>query len=302
MSDDPVVVWGGTGERPEYRQHGGRAKVGKCVVEGCDRWRGTNPTLCDLHEDRERRGMPLTAEHDAVGVRPSGYGTYGVVIATDTAVLCYECGGWFRMITAGHLRSKHGGMTQDEYRDRHGLPRRVGLCCGEYAQAHRDKVDRMEAEIGFLTAAREMITEAEAIANARPRRPTSPAGKAARAAGLRRASQERAAVRVCRECGAPIPEGLQWRKTTYCSAVCAAQPKRRAQLRRSAVRAGEPVDFVRGEGSGARLTAEAVAYRLGVTAGALEYRLRVGRLPAHDGRTGGEPWWWESTIERVEEP
>lgn len=257
--------------------------------------------MCDLHEDRERRGMPLIAEHDAVGVRPSGYGTYGVVIATDTAVLCYECGGWYRMITAGHLRSKHG-MTQDEYRDRHGLPRRVGLCCGEYAQAHRDKVDRMEAEIGFLTAAREMITEAAAIANARPRRPTSPAGKAARAAGLRRASQERAAVRVCRECGAPIPEGLQWRKTTYCSAVCAAQPKRRAQLRRSAVRAGEPVDFVRGEGSGARLTAEAVAYRLGVTAGALEYRLRVGRLPAHDGRTGGEPWWWESTIERVEEP
>ena len=50
------------------------------------------------------------------------------------------------------------------------------------------------------------------------------------------------------------------------------------------------------------MTAEAVAYRLGVTAGALEYRLRVGRLPAHDGRTGGEPWWWESTIERVEEP
>ncbi len=250
MSDDPVVVWGGTGERPEYRQHGGRSKVGKCVVEGCDRWRGTNPTLCDLHEDRERRGMPLIAEHDAVGVRPSGYGTYGVVIATDTAVLCYECGGWYRMITAGHLRSKHG-MTQDEYRDRHGLAPQGGVVLREYAQAHWDKVDRMEAEIGFLTAAREMITEAAAIANARPRRPTSPAGKAARAAGLRRASQERAAVRVCRECGAPIPEGLQWRKTTYCSAVCAAQPKRRAQLRRSAVRPGSRSTSSVGRGRGA---------------------------------------------------
>lgn len=273
---------------------GGHAHLTACAIEGCERVR-KGRLLCALHAARIRAGRPLIADHEAVGQRPSGFGLYGVVIADEQSILCHECGRAFRMITAGHLRTH--GLTPEEYRLRHGLARRVGLCCGEYAEAHRAKVARLEEEQGFVTAGTERVKRLGRVGSEAARLAvTSDAGKAARAAGLRRAAAERGTVRACHECGALMPSGPQWRKAVYCSTTCGDQSRRRAAWRRAAKRAGEPLTFVRTPGDGARLSPEAVAHRLGIKPSSIRKRVLKGTLPLHDGRTDGEPWWWETTV------
>lgn len=40
----------------------------------------------------------------------------------------------------------------------------------------------------------------------------------------------------------------------------------------------------------------AVAARAGVVVSTLRRYASQGRMPAPDGRVGGSPWWWDTTI------
>lgn len=293
MSDRPLILWASRDDdQPKRKRKTGRARVEECMIVGCTRVR-RGQGLCHLHERRKADGKPLIADHEDVGVRRSGYGIYGVIIATDDAILCYECGRWFRMITHGHLQRAHG-MNQDEYRQRHGLPWRAGLCCGEYAEAGRARNARLERERGFYAEATERLRAAP-----RPQG-TARASAAGRAAWAKTAAEWRREGRKCRECGGPMPTDPSWRFAKYCSTECVGQVRRRARHLTDARRHGESLDFQRREGTGRQLTREAVAAAVGLSAVTVHARVRQGTFPIHDGRRGGEPWWWESSLVGVE--
>lgn len=86
------------------------------------------------------------------------------------------------------------------------------------------------------------------------------------------------------------------RHLRVCSQECAQAAHRAAAWRRSAERAGEPMDFQRIPGSGSRLTADQIEAQRGMAARSWARGVYAGRYPVHDGRTAGEPWWWESSI------
>lgn len=64
------------------------------------------------------------------------------------AITCLECGKPFQMITGKHLQLIHG-MSQDEYRDRWGIPRSVGLATKAVKDSRRKILKRL-VESGAL--------------------------------------------------------------------------------------------------------------------------------------------------------
>lgn len=54
-----------------------------------------------------------------------GHGRYGQLDEDSDGLLCHECGGRYRSLGA-HAYGSHG-MTADEYRAAHGIPRRISL-------------------------------------------------------------------------------------------------------------------------------------------------------------------------------
>lgn len=58
-----------------------------------------------------------------------GYGRYGYLDGDDERVLCHECGNTFVSVAA-HANLAHG-MSADEYRSAHGIPRRAALVAPE---------------------------------------------------------------------------------------------------------------------------------------------------------------------------
>lgn len=59
----------------------------------------------------------------------SGFGRYGYLDGDDERVMCHECGNTFVSVAA-HANLAHG-MSADEYRSAHGIPRRVALVAPE---------------------------------------------------------------------------------------------------------------------------------------------------------------------------
>lgn len=293
MTEPPVLVWGNLPQRGQPRR-AGAAHLDQCAIVGCDRIR--EGMLCPLHTQRWRRAAPLIADADQVGLRESGFGVFGIILADEDGVLCYECGRWMRLLTAGHLATHN--LTQDDYRTKHGLPRRAGLCATSYSAARRTII---EAQPGLIDAAAERLRalqpEAarlarEAIANGR----VTAAGKAARADALREVARASATGKTCPVCGDPMPSGAKHRKLRVCSDECESTAKRAGAHRRAARDAGEPLSFQRREGTGRQLSFDDIAALLHRSPEAIRARLRVGTLPPHDGRRDGARWWWESSI------
>jgi hypothetical protein len=245
--------------------------------------------MCTLHAARAKEGKPLHPDHERVG-EPSGFGLYGVVTRTDTTVLCHECGREFRALVQ-HLRQAHS-LTVAAYRRQHGLAENDPLWC-------QDSLDAIS-----VTSRRQIGTPAwrrfEAGRDATHDDSLRRAATTPRRAGaLRRhadrlSDRARTITRTCRWCDTPLDP--RNRNTTTCSPACARLGKTFAAGRRSARIAGEPHDFQRGDGTGAKLTEQQAAARMGLTLAAFRARVRRGAASAHDGRTNAVKWWWESTV------
>lgn len=56
---------------------------------------------------------------------PDGHGRYGYIDGDHTRLLCHECGEYFQSL-GSHAAIAHG-MTADEYREEHSIPRHIPL-------------------------------------------------------------------------------------------------------------------------------------------------------------------------------
>lgn len=110
------------------QDHSHPARGHQCRAAGCDR-EAWATGLCLMHY-KQARGRGLDARR--VG-EPDGYGRYGVLDEEAGRVLCHECGRRLNALGT-HLHKIHG-MTADEYRDAHGLPRTLPLTAARVSEA-----------------------------------------------------------------------------------------------------------------------------------------------------------------------
>lgn len=68
---------------------------------------------------------------------------------SGSTIECLECGRHFKMITGKHLQQVHD-ITQDEYREKWGIPRTLGLAIAALKEVKRDQALKMHAD-GVLT-------------------------------------------------------------------------------------------------------------------------------------------------------
>lgn len=95
-------------------------------------------------------------------------------VSGDT-IQCLECGRHFKMITGKHLQQMHD-ITQDEYREKWGIPRTLGLAIAALKEVKRDQALKMHAD-GVLT-----VDHLPSASDPRTRRPTNQRAKASRKA------------------------------------------------------------------------------------------------------------------------
>lgn len=88
-----------------------------------DREAVTRVGRCTRCHNRYRKGLPRLVSLRQVG-EPDGHGLYGILDVDEDTVLCHECGR--RMQRLGRHLVVHG-MTIAEYREAHGLPRKLAL-------------------------------------------------------------------------------------------------------------------------------------------------------------------------------
>ena len=155
-----------------------------------------------MHYKRHRlRGLPLPTGSEPTVGDPDGYGRYGVMERQELAALCHECGGWFASVGT-HARHAHG-MTADEYRAAHGLPRTQPLTS---LALSREISEAASSRVGSeawrrLEAARDPQAAADARDIAAPSAAGTRAGRAARGMDGRLPAR-RAEVKTCPHCGA----------------------------------------------------------------------------------------------------
>jgi predicted transcriptional regulator len=81
-------------------------------------------------------GAPLSAEDGAAAEDRDP-----MRAIKDKSVTCLECGKTFSIITKRHL-AMHG-MTTEEYRAKHGYPKKMPLACKALVRARRAKMKEM---------------------------------------------------------------------------------------------------------------------------------------------------------------
>ncbi|WP_295804967.1 MucR family transcriptional regulator [uncultured Corynebacterium sp.] len=66
-----------------------------------------------------------------------GHGRYGIIDGDDERILCHECGRMYKSLAA-HAQMAHG-MTAEEYRTAHGIPKRIALVSPEVSAKQSEK-------------------------------------------------------------------------------------------------------------------------------------------------------------------
>lgn len=213
-----------------------RADLEPCTVPDCGKPRAGRG-LCTLHHHRLMRGLPLIAEHEQVGQRPSGFGIFGVVTRDEHGILCNECGVWLGGL-AFHLRFAHE-MSTREYREMHGLPRKVGLVSlGASARIRSTSSDRIESNPqawARFTAVRDSPEHHQRAVDAAREAGVSPAGRAVLAEKLRE-RRRGDGLRTCTVCGEEFAVTPASRYRQTCSDACVLAAKSAANARRIARR------------------------------------------------------------------
>lgn len=203
-----------------------------CAAPGCER-AAVAKGLCMRHYKRQWQGKPLVDDRPAVG-SPSGFGRYGIFEDAGDVALCHECGRWVAGVGT-HAVGAHG-LRAAEYRERHGLPRGLGLVSTAVREAMSARSRARVGEAGWkafeeardpVAAARARDAEAYSAA-ARHREPE------AQLAGTRAGRRPR--VVACTVCGAtwcPLPGGYTKKRCSpACSSAHAAAVGREVQARR----------------------------------------------------------------------
>lgn len=60
----------------------------------------------------------------------------------EKSIVCMECGKVFKILTKRHLASH--GLTPDEYKEKHGIPKKASLVCKGLARERRKKMTDMK--------------------------------------------------------------------------------------------------------------------------------------------------------------
>lgn len=66
-----------------------------------------------------------------------GYGQYGIIDGDDERILCHECGRMYKSLAA-HAQMAHG-MTAEDYRAAHGIPKRIALVSPKVSAKRSEK-------------------------------------------------------------------------------------------------------------------------------------------------------------------
>lgn len=191
-----------------------------CTVGSCGS-RALAKGLCRLHYSRGRRQRPMTdPDIDRLG-DPDGYGRYGSIDVVHDLLLCHECGRSFAHLGL-HAWRGHG-VSADDYRERHGLPRRTGLVApGTRATIVAKATARMGTPAGrAFVDSRDPAAATRARIKERPR----PAVSATAAETARRNGRGARKPRIitcplCKATFCPLPGGYRRR---FCSRSCASR-------------------------------------------------------------------------------
>lgn len=60
----------------------------------------------------------------------------------EKSIVCMECGKVFKILTKRHLASH--GLTPEEYKEKHGIPKKSSLVCKGLARERRKKMTDMK--------------------------------------------------------------------------------------------------------------------------------------------------------------
>lgn len=160
---------------------------------------------------------------------PDGFGHFGIVDSDPEGVLCHECGRRFAHLGL-HAWRGHG-ITADQYRERHGLPRK-GLVADTIREAVVANARRTLADKPAFVAARDPVRASRA--QRRGEGAISPAGleairdTARRLRGLRR----HGIVVACEWCGVQFCPLLAPGKRRFCTKACASRHNRASRAAR----------------------------------------------------------------------
>lgn len=144
-------------------------------------------------------------------------------------IQCLECNKWFAFL-GNHLRRAHG-LSNDEYRERYALPAMTPLAGQAYRRAHREKLQRMQAD-GTIDYLHLPAATEKAAAAAKPKIGVAKIQHANLIAQLRPGDHHK----LTRAANAPMVETLI--TNARCSNCGARQrpPLRQAHFRRSYTR------------------------------------------------------------------
>ena len=183
------------------------------LCQGCGERPKVAKDLCLRCYKRRARGLPPTDPNlERLGL-PDGHGHFGVLDEDDSGLLCHECGSR-QPYLGNHVAMAHG-MTADQYRAAHGLPRGRGLIDSRVREAYSK---RSSAQLGTAAWKRLEAARDPAAASAARDLQNLPArtleSLVQRAVTIGKGTKK-VQVRTCPFCGAqwcPLPGGYT-RKT-----------------------------------------------------------------------------------------
>ncbi|MFS0140308.1 MucR family transcriptional regulator [Corynebacterium striatum] len=148
---------------------------------------------------------------------PDGYGRYGYLDGDDERIICHECGRAYKSLAA-HAQMAHQ-MTAEDYRDAHGIPKRIPLISSEVSAA---KSEKSKAQVGSEAWMRfEAKRDPTAASHARDKTAFQLRGADIEAHSERARQNIKGAkkrIRPCVVCGRPpMKTGM---KTPACSDLC----------------------------------------------------------------------------------
>lgn len=154
-----------------------------------------------------------------------GFGRHGVLDETPDGLLCHECGKTYRHLGL-HVYRRHG-MTAAEYREAHGLSRRMGMVSSELHNTIRGNAqDRMATAAGrrFIDARDPALaTQVRLAAGSLNWRPAARAAYRSARAGIGR----KGTIVTCQQCSAAFCPLSGATKRRFCSRSCASRWNRR---------------------------------------------------------------------------
>jgi len=93
---------------------------------------------------KHAEGIKNVAEGQAEGIEGAEYAPAidPKRAIREKSIICLECGKTFKVLTKKHLATH--GLTPEEYKAKHGYPKKVSLICKSLARERRKKMQKMK--------------------------------------------------------------------------------------------------------------------------------------------------------------